>query len=153
MANWSNATQRTCCYGIAYGSNSFWLFGLNFGPLLLGSFLVAIGLFGFSIFTNPIFGCNTIFDHLDFMQILITKYATRFLKAMRNILFNFSFVFVICSWLIAYVVLRYLALFIGNKFYTFSKLENLFKLKCAWLENFILRKNKLEKDWRAFFSF
>ena len=107
MANWSNATQRACCYGIAYGSNSFWVFGLNFGPFLLGSFLVAIGPFGFSIFTNPIFGCKTIFYHLDFIQILITKYATRYLKAMRNILFNFFFVFVICSWLIAYVVLRY----------------------------------------------
>ena len=27
----------------------------------------------------------------------------------------------------------------------FSKLENLFKLKCAWLGNFTLRKDKLEK--------
>ena len=28
----------------------------------------------------------------------------------------------------------------------FSKLENLFKLECAWFENFILRKDKLEND-------
>ena len=35
----------------------------------------------------------------------------------------------------------------------FSKLENLFKLECAWLENFILRKNKFEKDQELYFPF
>ena len=28
----------------------------------------------------------------------------------------------------------------------FSKLENLFEMEYAWLGNFILRKDKLEKD-------
>ena len=47
MVNWSNVTQRACCYGIAYGSNSFWLFGLNFRPLLMGLFWWQLRLLGF----------------------------------------------------------------------------------------------------------
>ena len=37
-----------------YGPNSFWLFGLNFRPLVGLNFFVTIGPFEFSIFTNPI---------------------------------------------------------------------------------------------------
>ena len=35
----------------------------------------------------------------------------------------------------------------------FSKLENLFKLKYVWLGNFILRKDRLEKDSEFSFLF
>ena len=68
----------------------FWVFSFRF-------ILVVIGHFGFSIFTNPIFGCRAIFGNLDFIQILITKYAIKSLKAMGNIHFNFFLVFIICS--------------------------------------------------------
>ena len=47
MTNRSNAMQRAYCYRITYESNSFWLFGLNFGPLLLGSFWWKLSLLGF----------------------------------------------------------------------------------------------------------
>ena len=47
--------------------------------------LVAIGSIGFSIFTNPIFGCSAIFGNFKFIQILITKYVTGSLKAMGNL--------------------------------------------------------------------
>ena len=51
--------------------------GLHIGPIAFGclgwilglswaQFFVAIGLFGFSISTNPNFGCRAIFGHLDF---------------------------------------------------------------------------------------
>ena len=79
MTNQSNVAQSACYYEIAYESNSFWLFGLNFGLIV-----VAIRSFGFSIFTNPIFGCSTIFGNLDFIQILITKYIVESLKALRK---------------------------------------------------------------------
>ena len=85
MTNQSNTVQKACCYCIAYEPNSFWLFGMNFGPLLLGSFWWQLGLLGFSIFINPIFSCMTIFGNLDFIQILITKYSTGSLKAMRKV--------------------------------------------------------------------
>ena len=71
---------------------------------------MAIGPFGLSIFTNPIFGCKVIFGSLDFIQILIGKYATKSLKAMGNFLFNYSLIFTICSLLIAYVALRYFSI-------------------------------------------
>ena len=96
MANWSNVAQRACCYGIVYRSNSFWLFGLNFGPLLgfyFFIFFVAIGPFGFSILTNPIFGCRVIFGNLDLIQILITKYVMRSLKAMEKVSIFFILLF------------------------------------------------------------
>ena len=48
-------------------------------------FFMASGPFGLSIFTNPVFGCKAIFGNLHFIQILITKYATRSLKAMGKI--------------------------------------------------------------------
>ena len=110
MANWSNVAERACCYGIVYRSNSFWLFGLNFGPLLgfyFFIFFVAIGPFGFSILTNPIFGCRVIFGNLDFIQILVTKYASWSLKVMGKVSIYYSLVFIICYWLIAYAALRY----------------------------------------------
>ena len=48
MVNWCMATQKTC-YEIAYGSNSFLLFGLNIRPLLglffFFFFFMAIGSF------------------------------------------------------------------------------------------------------------
>ena len=47
MTNQSNATQRACCYEITYESHSFWLFGINFGPLLRLKFLSQLGLLGF----------------------------------------------------------------------------------------------------------
>ena len=53
----------------------FWVFSFRL-------ILVAIGHFGFSIFTNPIFGCKAIFGHLKFIQILITKYAIGSLKVI-----------------------------------------------------------------------
>ena len=57
-------------------------------------FFVAIRPFEFSIFTNPIFGCRTIFGNLDFIQILITKYAIGSLKAMRIFLFSYSLIYI-----------------------------------------------------------
>ena len=82
MANRINAMQRTCYYGIIYESNSFRLFGLDFGLFLLALFCWQLSLLDFSIFTNPIFCYRTIFGNLDFIKILITKYATQSLKVM-----------------------------------------------------------------------
>ena len=84
MANRSNATQRACCYGIVYGSNSFRLFGLNFRLLLRLNFLWQLGLLGFLFLLTLIFVAGLFLGNLDFMQILITKYATGSLKAMGN---------------------------------------------------------------------
>ena len=47
MANQNNVVQEACCYEIAYESNSFWLFGLNFEPLFLGSFWWQLDLLDF----------------------------------------------------------------------------------------------------------
>ena len=82
MANRSNATQRACCYRIVYRSNSFQLFGLNFGPLLRLNFLWQLGLLGFLFLLTLIFVAGLFLGNLDFMQILITKYAIGSLKAM-----------------------------------------------------------------------
>ena len=105
MTNWSNAAQRACCYEIAYESNSFWFFGL----LLLGSFWWQLGLLGFLFSLTPFFVVGLFFFILNFILILIAKYATRFPKAMRYI-FNYSLVLIICSWLIAYAASRYFGL-------------------------------------------
>ena len=81
--------------------------GLHIGPILLvvraefwaspfGLILVAIGPFGFSIFTTPMFCYRVIFGNLDFIRILITKYTIGSLKAMGNFLFIYSFIFIIC---------------------------------------------------------
>ena len=93
MTNWSNTAQRACCYEIAYKPDSFRCLGWILG-LFLGSIFVAIRPFEFSIFTNPIFGCRTIFGNLDFIQILITKYAIGSLKAMRIFLFSYSLIYI-----------------------------------------------------------
>ena len=103
MANWSNDAQRACCYG----PNSFWIVRAEFGASSWAQFLVAIGPFGFSILTNPIFGCRVIFGNLDFIQILVTKYASWSLKVMGKVSIYYSLVFIICYWLIAYAALRY----------------------------------------------
>ena len=58
--------------------------GLHTNPIpfsCLGLILVAIGPFGFSIFTSPTFGYTSIFGNLDFIQILITKYTIGSLNA------------------------------------------------------------------------
>ena len=60
----------------------FLVFQTKFDSSPFGLILVAIGPFGFSIFSNLIFGCRTIFGNLDFIKILITKYETQSLKVM-----------------------------------------------------------------------
>ena len=67
----------------------FLVFQTEFDSSPFRLILVAIGPFGFSIFSNLIFGCRTIFANLDFIQILIIKYATRSLKAMRKVFIFF----------------------------------------------------------------
>ena len=84
MANRSNAAQRACCYGIAYRSNSLWLFGLNFGSLLGLNFLWQVALLGYQFLLTPSLVARLFFGNLHFIQILITKYATNFLAFIVN---------------------------------------------------------------------
>ena len=61
------------------------VFRAEFWASHFGLLLVAIRPFGFSFSINPIFGCRTVFGHLDSIQILITKYAIGSLKAMGKV--------------------------------------------------------------------
>ena len=102
MVDPSKAMKKACCFRIKFKSNCFWLFVLDFGLLFrlffFVSFLWQLCLLGLSIFTNPNLWLEDYFGNLDFIQILITKYAIRSLKAIGNIyLFIMLFVNCICG--------------------------------------------------------
>ena len=86
----------------------FLVFQTEFDSSPFRLILVAIGPFGFSIFSNLIFGCRTIFGNLDFIQNFNYQICNKIPKGYeKSFYFFYSLVFIICFWLIAYVASRY----------------------------------------------
>ena len=90
LKRWRYDQSKQCCTKSMLLLDCIWVQFLlvvwaEFQIFPFGLMLVAIGFFGFSILTNPIFRCRAIFGNLGFIQILITKYAIGSIKAIGKV--------------------------------------------------------------------